>query len=212
MKENTGSPRHPALGVERFCSRCGGALSVKTEGGRDRPWCAACKRFVFGRFSVGVGGFLMHEGRVLLVQRGKEPGKGRWTFPGGFLEEDETPDLGLAREVFEETGLRVGVDGLIAVRHAQTDAEQNLYCVYRLNLLGPIGDLMAGGDGDEVARAVLLEPARLSALGDVGGVTRWIIEHLGDRAPAMRMVKSGFPVVPNHRWSVLVVPPSTGEV
>jgi ADP-ribose pyrophosphatase YjhB (NUDIX family) len=181
-------------------------LAVRDEGGRERPWCAACNRFVFGRFSVGVGGFLMHEGRVLLVQRGKEPGKGRWTFPGGFLEEDEAPDEGLAREVLEETGLSVAAEGLLAVRHAQTDSEQNVYCVYRLKLTGPIADLIEGGDGDEVSRVVLVDPVDLSALGDVGGVTRWIIERVrGDAAP-MKLAKNGFPVVPTHRWSVLVAP------
>lgn len=148
----------------------------------------------------------MHECRVLLVQRGKEPGKGRWTFPGGFLEEDEAPDEGLIREVREETGLRVEVNGLIAVRHAQTDAEQNVYCVYRLTLAGPIGDLLVDGDGDEVSRTVLVEPAQLSSLGDVGGVTRWIIENVRDGTPSMSPVRRGFPVVPNHRWSVLMVP------
>lgn len=178
---------------------------MRDEGGRERPWCVACNRFVFGRFSVGVGGFLMHEGRVLLVQRGKEPGKGRWTFPGGFLEEDEAPDEGLAREVLEETGLTVEVEGLLAVRHAQTDSEQNVYCVYRLKLTGVIGDLIEGGDGDEVSGVVLGDPASLGVLGDVGGVTRWIIEHVRNDAPAMKLVRDGFPVVPAHRWSVLVV-------
>jgi ADP-ribose pyrophosphatase YjhB (NUDIX family) len=153
---------------------------------------------------VGVGGFLRWEGRVLLVQRGRDPGRGRWTFPGGFLEEDEAPDAGLVREVREETGLRVAVDGLVAVRHAQTDSEQNVYCVYRLNLVGPLDELMEAGDGDEVERVVWIEPDRLSTLGDVGGVTRWIIEHAGDSGRALRPLRSGFPVIPAHRWSVLM--------
>lgn len=158
---------------------------------------------MFGRFSVGVGGFLMHEGRVLLVQRGREPGKGRWTFPGGFLEEDEAPDAGLAREVREETGLRVAVKGLLAVRHAQTDSEQNVYCVYRLSLEGPPGDLVEGGDGDEVTSAVFAAPDKLPALGEIGGVTRWLIESAGEDGPILQPVRTGFPAVPSHRWSMV---------
>jgi 8-oxo-dGTP pyrophosphatase MutT (NUDIX family) len=104
-------------------------LALKAEGGRLRPWCAACGHIVFGRFSVGVGGLLRYDGKVLLVQRGKNPGKGRWTFPGGYAEEDEPPDEALAREVFEETGLRVSVGEMLAVRFAQTAGDQNLYCV-----------------------------------------------------------------------------------
>ena len=42
---------------------------------------------------------------VLLVERGREPFKGRWAFPGGFLNMDESADEGARRELEEETGL-----------------------------------------------------------------------------------------------------------
>jgi len=44
--------------------------------------------------------------RVLLVQRGIEPYKGRWAMPGGFLRMDESAEKGALRELKEETGLR----------------------------------------------------------------------------------------------------------
>jgi 8-oxo-dGTP diphosphatase len=40
---------------------------------------------------------------VLLVERGIEPYKGRWAFPGGFLRMDETTEAGALRELKEET-------------------------------------------------------------------------------------------------------------
>lgn len=43
--------------------------------------------------------------KVLLVQRGAEPYKGRWAFPGGFLNMDESAEAGALRELQEETGL-----------------------------------------------------------------------------------------------------------
>lgn len=43
--------------------------------------------------------------RVLLVERGIEPYKGRWAFPGGFLKMDESAETGALRELKEETGL-----------------------------------------------------------------------------------------------------------
>jgi ADP-ribose pyrophosphatase YjhB (NUDIX family) len=46
---------------------------------------------------------------VLLVQRGKEPAKGRWALPGGSIEWGETIAQAATREVLEETGLRVTV-------------------------------------------------------------------------------------------------------
>ena len=44
--------------------------------------------------------------KVLLIERGIEPYKGDWAFPGGFLKMDETAEQGAQRELFEETGLR----------------------------------------------------------------------------------------------------------
>lgn len=44
--------------------------------------------------------------QVLLIQRGIEPFKGKWAFPGGFIKMDETAEQGAARELEEETGLR----------------------------------------------------------------------------------------------------------
>ncbi len=56
---------------------------------------------------MGVGGVLIHEGRVLLIRRGKEPLRGRWVVPGGTVELGETLEQALVREMKEETGLRV---------------------------------------------------------------------------------------------------------
>ncbi len=43
--------------------------------------------------------------KVLLIERGNEPCKGCWAFPGGFLDMDETAEEGARRELMEETGL-----------------------------------------------------------------------------------------------------------
>jgi 8-oxo-dGTP diphosphatase len=56
---------------------------------------------------VGVGAVVVDAGRVLLVQRGQEPLKGKWSLPGGMLELGESLHEGVIREVHEETGLKV---------------------------------------------------------------------------------------------------------
>ena len=47
------------------------------------------------------------EPKVLLIQRGHEPFKGCWAFPGGFMNMDETTEQCAVRELEEETGLKV---------------------------------------------------------------------------------------------------------
>lgn len=62
---------------------------------------------------VGVGGVVIEGGRVLLVRRGTEPLRGKWSVPGGLLERGETLAAGVARELQEETGLTVRVVELV---------------------------------------------------------------------------------------------------
>ena len=47
------------------------------------------------------------EPKVLLIQRGDQPFKGGWAFPGGFMNMDETTEQCAVRELEEETGLRL---------------------------------------------------------------------------------------------------------
>jgi 8-oxo-dGTP diphosphatase len=64
---------------------------------------------------VGVGVVIVENGRVLLVQRSKDPGAGTWAFPGGRLELGETLAEAAVREAREETGLTVKPADVFAV-------------------------------------------------------------------------------------------------
>ena len=64
---------------------------------------------------LGVSVALFHEDKVLLVQRGKNPGKGQWSLPGGKVEIGETVQAAAVREVFEETGVVVEIGPLIGL-------------------------------------------------------------------------------------------------
>ena len=56
---------------------------------------------------LGVGAIILEAGRVLLVERGREPLKGYWSVPGGVLEIGEKLQDGVRREALEETGLSI---------------------------------------------------------------------------------------------------------
>lgn len=59
---------------------------------------------------------------VLLVERGINPYKGRWAFPGGFMRMDESALQGAKRELYEETGLK---DAYIHQFHAFSDPQRD---------------------------------------------------------------------------------------
>jgi len=56
---------------------------------------------------VGVGGVIVRDGMILLGKRRNEPGKGKWSIPGGLVELGESVEQTVIREVKEETGLDV---------------------------------------------------------------------------------------------------------
>ena len=60
-------------------------------------------------------GAVIHDetGRMLLILRGHEPGKGLWSIPGGRIEPSESDQQALVREVREETGLEVACGRLL---------------------------------------------------------------------------------------------------
>jgi len=56
---------------------------------------------------IGVGAVVICDGKILLEKRKNEPGKGKWSIPGGLVELGENVEQTVIREVKEETGLEV---------------------------------------------------------------------------------------------------------
>jgi ADP-ribose pyrophosphatase YjhB (NUDIX family) len=101
----------------KFCPRCGGRLEERLlkSGDPERLVCAECG-FVFYLGPKLVAGALFElDGGILLVQRDIEPGYGKWTFPGGFVERGEAAEAAAEREVLEECGVEIEVDGIVGL-------------------------------------------------------------------------------------------------
>jgi ADP-ribose pyrophosphatase YjhB (NUDIX family) len=98
---------------------------------------------------VGVGGVVVDGDRVLLIKRKYEPLALRWSIPGGALEVGEPLEEGVARELFEETGLIVRVCPVIEVFDRilrDEDGRVKYHFVLVDYLCTPIGGSLQAGD------------------------------------------------------------------
>lgn len=122
------------------------------------------------------------DGRLLLVRRGRPPGRGLWSLPGGRVEAGESDPAALVREVAEETGLAVEVCEIVgSVERAGPGGVVYEIRDYRCAVVG--GSLTAGDDAVEVRWVSVYELLALPT-------TYGLIEAL-------------------REWGVLVTPPGS---
>jgi ADP-ribose pyrophosphatase YjhB (NUDIX family) len=96
---------HPARVHFRHCPRCGAALGPEPSIVR----CATCGFIYYLNPTVAVAAIVEDgEGRIVAIERAKEPAKGMLALPGGFVDVGERAEDALRRELVEELGLEVG--------------------------------------------------------------------------------------------------------
>ena len=108
-------------------------------------------------------GAVVHDaaGRLLLVQRGREPHRGRWSLPGGRVEAGESPEQAVEREVREETGLSVLAGAPVGRVRIQGDGVVFDVVDLACTLVHPTGTPIAG---DDAADVLFADAAALDAL------------------------------------------------
>ena len=88
----------------RHCPKC----AAPVPGGANPLECPACGFCLFFNPTVAAAAFVYDsEGRMLFLRRAREPAKGLFGLPGGFIDAGESAEAALAREVREEVGIAV---------------------------------------------------------------------------------------------------------
>jgi len=106
--------QHP-LELFKYCPKCG-SPDFEVHNFKSKH-CASCGFTYYQNPSSSTAAFILNgRGELLVVRRGKEPAKGTLDLPGGFVDNDETAEEGVRRELEEETGLEVdGVEYLFSI-------------------------------------------------------------------------------------------------
>lgn len=154
----------------KFCASCGSNLEVRAIDGEDRLACPECSFVHWGSYSVGVGALVVRDGKMLLVRRAQEPGKGYWTNPGGYIEQHEPIHSTIEREVKEEAGIEARTVGIVAVRDQPRDIH-NVYIAFEMEYVGgePVPDQY------EVDGAGFFSPEEIAEL-NVAPFTKWLAD------------------------------------
>ena len=120
-------------------------------------------------YNLGVGGAVVREGKLLMVRRASRRGRGNWQIPGGFVEQDETMEQAVVREVQEEAGVTAEVVGVLGIRNRYD--EDNGNSMYVILALRPVSGEPTP-DAHEVDMAGYFSLEEIDALEQVPPINR----------------------------------------
>jgi len=132
-----------------YCSHCGSAdlqIRVPEHDNVQRIICGNCQTVHYDNPKIIVSCIPVKDDKILLCKRAIEPAKGKWTIPGGYMENGETAEEGAARETWEEAHAKVEIQRLHTLYSLPTVNQ-----VYVIFLGKLISDFSAGPESLEVA-------------------------------------------------------------
>lgn len=124
--------------------------------------------------AVAVGAIVVSDDRLLLIRRGADPGRGRWSVPGGRVEPGELIVEAVVRELAEETGLEGVCGPLLGVVERIGDGHHFVILDHVVTVLDPNVDPVPGDDAAEVAWVSLSDVASWPL---VDGLAEFLHEH-----------------------------------
>lgn len=133
-----------------FCPKCGGKLAYQWKGDRKRLVCGECRFIMYENPIVGVAAIVFKDERILLSRRSPTATyPGLWCIPCGYVEYDEDVQAAIKREFYEETGLRIELDGVFTAQsNRHNPAAHTVGIWFRAHITG--GGMRPGDDIDAV--------------------------------------------------------------
>ncbi|MBZ0298967.1 MAG: NUDIX domain-containing protein [Anaerolineae bacterium] len=159
--------------IAHYCPVCGTPLEMQEHTGALRPICPQCDYIVYFDPKVAVAVCILQDDRILLIRRGRDPLRGLWAMPAGFMDYDEDPQAAARREALEETGLEVHIERLLDVFHTPNDGGMaNIVIVYAAHITS--GTLEAADDADDVAWFSKTDAPEVAFLPSQTIIQRWL--------------------------------------
>lgn len=123
----------------KYCHCCAAPLEsmLNRNDHLYRLTCSKCGEIHYENPDILVSCFVTWEKKLLWMRRATEPYKGKWAFPGGFMEMGESPHQAAARELFEETGALIDSDELKLFQIGHILDIDQIYLVFRGELKEP---------------------------------------------------------------------------
>ncbi len=159
----------------QHCPKCAAAVTV----GVNPLVCPACGFCFFFNPTVSAAAFVFEaNGRILLLRRAKEPAKGLFGIPGGFIDIGESAEVALRREIREEVG--------IEVTELKYLTSYPNYYAYR-GVTYPVCDLMF--------TATAVHPEAVQSLDDVAGYEWRGLDEIKGEELAFESLRTGLNVL-----------------
>lgn len=124
------------VGSMNYCDECGSKQLIQQvpSGDNIARWtCTSCEKIFYSNPKVVVGAVVTYAGSYLLCKRAIAPRIGFWTYPAGFLENNETLEEGVLREAFEEAKVEIKLTGLLGT-YSLTRINQ-IHVVYAASMI-----------------------------------------------------------------------------